>query len=57
MFVHTFVADLAVNAFDVSVLDGLARLDEVPLDTPRRDAQASRALPANSGPLSDREEL
>ena len=52
MLVETLVAELAIEALDVGVLNGLARANEVQLYA-RWYAQASRVLPVNPGPLSD----
>jgi hypothetical protein len=50
-FIETFIPKLAVDAFDEGILDELLRLSEVQMH-PCCIAQASKAVPANSGPLS-----
>ena len=54
LFVQAFVAELAVEALDVGVLRGLARIVDQVLDAAVCAAQAMNARLVNSGPWSVR---
>lgn len=51
MLIQAFIAEFSVEALDVCILHGLAWSDERQLHADLI-GQASKALPANSGPLS-----